>query len=149
MSNDLKTDKERQSALLPAAFFGTCPRCDARTIFGPVLRSNPASFNEKCNHCDLDYSSFNVGDGPAAFLTFFMGGLIVTLALTLELSLYPPFWVHVILWVPLTIILTILSLRIAKGALLILEYRNKAKEVVVDDVKEGDRDNHMKGSDDA
>lgn len=124
-----------QSALLPAAFFGNCPRCNAPSMFEGALLGGGANFASQCNVCGLDYDGFNVGDGPAAFLTFMMGALIVTLALSLELSLHPPFWVHIILWVPLTAILTILSLRIAKGALLILEYRNNAKEAVASDVK--------------
>ena len=135
MSVETHRDKKGQLALLPAALFGACPQCGVHSIFGKIFHSNPASFMPKCKNCDLDYSSFNVGDGPAAFLTFIMGALIVTLALTVELSFYPPFWVHILLWVPITIIMTIMSLRIAKGALLILEYRNKAKEAVSDDVK--------------
>ena len=46
-----------------------------------------------------------MGDGPAAFLTLLVGGLVVGLALWLELSAAPPFWVHVLLWVPLTVVL--------------------------------------------
>jgi uncharacterized protein (DUF983 family) len=40
----------------------------------------------------------------------------------------PPFWVHILLWVPLTAGLVLGLLRIAKGALLVLEYRNAARE---------------------
>ncbi len=136
MNDSIDPDiKERQS-LIAAAFFGNCPSCAERTLFDGVMIGGGANFAPKCTHCDLDYDAFNVGDGPAAFITFLMGALIVTLALTLELSLQPPFYVHVLLWVPLTIVMTILSLRVAKGALITLEYRNKAKEAVSADVKE-------------
>jgi uncharacterized protein (DUF983 family) len=40
----------------------------------------------------------------------------------------PPFWVHVLIWVPVTSLMVLFSLRIAKGALLIAEHRNKARE---------------------
>lgn len=129
-----------ETKLLAAAFLGLCPRCGQRTIFAQDLRSNPAKFMPQCDHCGLNYDEFNVGDGPAAFLTFFIGAMIVTLALTLELSVRPPFWVHVILWVPITILGTILSLRIAKAALLILEYRNRAKEAGAADIEGGVKD---------
>jgi uncharacterized protein (DUF983 family) len=40
--------------------------------------------------------------------------------------------VHVILWVSLTALMVVGSLRVAKGALLIAEHRNRAKEGQVD-----------------
>ena len=102
---------------------GLCPRCGARSLYKGL-----ASFAPKCRACGLDYSSFNVGDGPAAFLIFGVGGLITALAIALELSAEPPFWVHILLWLPLTALAVIGSLRTAKGLLLALEYRHRARE---------------------
>jgi len=87
-----------------------------------------ASFAPKCRACGLDYAAFNVGDGPAAFLILVVGALITTLAILLELGASPPFWVHILLWVPLTTVAVIGSLRVAKGLLLALEYRQNARE---------------------
>lgn len=105
------------------ALRGLCPRCGARTLFTGL-----ATFSPSCRACGLDYSQFNVGDGPAAFLILIVGALITTLAILLELGASPPFWVHVLLWVPLTAVAVVASLRIAKGLLLALEYRQKAGE---------------------
>ena len=69
-----------------------------------------------------------VGDGPAAFLTLGIGTIVTALAIWLELAVGPPWWVHVIVWVPLTLGGVVGSLRIAKGWLLALEYRNAARE---------------------
>lgn len=85
-------------------------------------------FEPKCSSCALDLEQFNVGDGPAAFLILIVGALIVGLALTVEVMLHPPFWVHMLLWIPLTTVAVVGSLRVAKAALLILEYRNQARE---------------------
>ena len=85
-------------------------------------------FAASCRNCGLDYGQFNVGDGPAAFLTLIIGALMVAMALILELKVHPPLWLHILLWTPLTVVAVIGSLRVAKGALLILEYRNKARE---------------------
>lgn len=57
-----------------------------------------------------------------------VGGLVSLLAIIVELTYAPPFWLHLLLWAPLTLILTIGLLRIAKGLLLALEYRNAARE---------------------
>src|ERR1700752_924023 len=89
---------------------GRCPRCGAKTLFAGI-----AAFAPKCRACGLDFAAFNVGDGPAAFLILIVGGIVVALAILVELSLSPPWWVHVILWLPLTAILTIGLLRLAKG----------------------------------
>lgn len=106
-----------------AAIGGLCPRCGARTLFAGVVRFAP-----KCGDCGLDYGQFNVGDGPAAFLILIVGALITIGAVTVQLALEPPFWVHILLWVPLTLGLVLGLLRIAKSALLQLEYRNRARE---------------------
>ncbi|WP_106640301.1 DUF983 domain-containing protein [Allosphingosinicella vermicomposti] len=106
-----------------AAAKGLCPRCGAKTMFQGL-----AAFAPACRACGLDFAAFNVGDGPAAFLTLIVGALITALALGIELGVGLPLWIHVILWFPITIIAVIFSLRFAKGLLLALEYRNKARE---------------------
>ncbi|WP_176592071.1 DUF983 domain-containing protein [Sphingobium sp. EM0848] len=109
--------------LLMAAARGACPQCGAATMFvGPVR------FAPSCRACGLDLGQFNVGDGPAAFLTLIVGAVMVALALTLELKVHPPLWLHILLWTPLTVLAVVGSLRVAKAMLLILEYRNKARE---------------------
>ena len=119
------TDKPPSAAPTPlsAALGGLCPRCGAKTLFNGMLRFAPS-----CRACGLDFSTFNVGDGPAAFLTLIVGGLVTALAITVQLVFRPPFWVHVILWVPFTAIAVIALLRLAKALLLALEYRHRAAE---------------------
>jgi uncharacterized protein (DUF983 family) len=108
---------------LPAALKGLCPRCGGKTLFASLL-----GFAPRCTACGLDFAAFNVGDGPAAFLIFIVGGIVVALAIWVELAFSPPFWVHPLLWIPLTAALTIGLLRAGKGLLLILEYRREARE---------------------
>jgi uncharacterized protein (DUF983 family) len=109
--------------LVRAAIEAHCPRCGIGPLFDGWVKFAP-----RCSSCGLDLSAFNVGDGPAAFLILIVGGLVTALALMLQLSAEPPFWVHILLWVPITTALVILCLRVSKAALLILEYRNKARE---------------------
>ena len=110
-------------AIAEAALFGLCPRCGEKTLFAGTAR-----FADRCRACGLNFAQFNVGDGPAAFLTLIVGTLVVVLAIWVQLAFEPPFWVHIALWVPLTGILTLGGLRIAKAALLASEYRNRAAE---------------------
>ena len=113
----------KEPSPVQAGLRGLCPRCGNRTLFAGL-----ATFAPRCRACGLDFAAFNVGDGPAAFLIFIVGGVVVALAIAVELSRSPPWWVHVLLWLPLTAILTVGLLRIAKALLLALEYRNKARE---------------------
>lgn len=105
------------------AIRGLCPRCGARTLFGGLV-----VFAPRCRSCGLDFSAFNVGDGPAALLILIIGAVITGLAIALELGAHPPFWVHILLWLPLTTLAVIGSLRVAKALLLALEYRHEAAE---------------------
>ncbi|MBV8973280.1 MAG: DUF983 domain-containing protein [Sphingomonadaceae bacterium] len=108
--------------VLIGALLGRCPRCGAPTMFHRV-----ASFRDRCDACGLDYSSFDVGDAAAPFLIFLVGAVVVVGAIWLELAVSPPWWVHVLVWLPLTLVLTLALLRIAKGVLLALEYKNDAR----------------------
>ncbi len=115
---DLQTPGTMQVALR-----GLCPRCGATGLFGGAI-----SFSATCKTCALDFQAFNVGDGAAAFLILIIGAIVAVGAVTLQLAAEPPFWVHILIWVPFTLALTLAALRFAKAALLGLEYRNQARE---------------------
>ena len=84
-------------------------------------------FAESCRACELDFSSFNVGDGPAAFLILIIGAILVPAALVTDGMFSPPWWVHLI-WIPIGIGLTVFGLRWAKSLLLTQEYVHRARE---------------------
>lgn len=105
------------------ALHGACPRCGARTLFASFV-----AFAPRCGACGLDFSAFNVGDGPVVFLTLGIGAIVTILAISVELNFAPGVVVHALLWIPLTLALVVLALRFAKGLLLALEYRNAARE---------------------
>ncbi len=110
-------------AIAEVALKGLCPRCGR-----PLLFAGWVKFADHCSGCGLDFTRFNVGDGPAAFLTLILGALVVAGAITLELTLHPPLWLHMLIWIPVTAAGVIWSLRVAKAALLAAEYRNAARE---------------------
>lgn len=112
-----------EPSLLQVALRGCCPRCGEGRLFASFLR-----FAARCPACGLDFAAFNVGDGPAAFLTLGIGAMVTVLAVAVELAYEPPCWLHAVLWLPLTIGSVVLALRVTKAALLALEYRNAARE---------------------
>ena len=104
---------------------GNCPRCGAHSLFAGVVKFAP-----RCRACGLDYDSFNVGDGPAAFLILIVGAIVTVGALTLDAAVEPPWWVH-LLWVPVTAALTIGGLRLGKAWLIAQEYRHRGEGRIV------------------
>ncbi|MBS0474807.1 MAG: DUF983 domain-containing protein [Proteobacteria bacterium] len=129
MADDKVTSKG-QPGFGQAALFGLCPQCGGKTLFSGLTQFAP-----RCRVCGLDFASFNVGDGPAAFLTTIIGALVVVLAVIVEFKFEPPWWVHVLLWAPLIVAATIWGLRVSKAALLCSEYRRKAGEATGRDLR--------------
>ena len=112
-----------EPSIVQVGLRSVCPRCGAKTLYVGMIKFAP-----RCTACGLDFDAFNVGDGPAAFLTLIIGTLICIAAITFELSVHPPIWLHILLWPPITLLAVIASLRVAKGMLLASEYRNHAHE---------------------
>lgn len=96
-----------------------CPRCGEGRLFAGVLKLAP-----KCEACGLDYKPFDQGDGPAGLVVFVVGFLAVGGALMLEFSVHPPYWVHFVVWPPVTIGLSILFLRPLKAWMVAQQYRH-------------------------
>ena len=78
-----------------------------------------------CPSCGLDLSAEDAGDGPAVFVIFFLGLIVVALAAIVELKFGPPLWLHMMLWGPLILGGAILLLRPFKAGLIALQYRHK------------------------
>ncbi len=100
-----------------------CPRCGKGRVYKAYL-----VFAERCTVCGLDFRFADAGDGPAVFVILIAGAFIVTCALIVEVNFSPPYWLHAILWLPLTIGLCLGLLPLLKATLFALQYRNQAGE---------------------
>ncbi len=106
-----------------AGFRGRCPRCGEGRLFDGYIAVKPS-----CGVCGLDYSFADSADGPAVFVMLIIGFIVVGLALWMEVNYGPPLWVHLVLWIPLTLILCLPTLRWLKGIMIALQYSNRAAE---------------------
>ncbi len=97
-----------------------CPRCGEGSLFQGFLTVRPA-----CERCGLDLAKVDSGDGPAVFIIMIAGFVVVGLALWTEVRFEPPIWVHMLLWFPLILILSLGMLRPFKATLIALQYRHK------------------------
>jgi uncharacterized protein (DUF983 family) len=100
-----------------------CPRCGRGKLFVGFLTPAPS-----CTVCGLDYAFANSGDGPAVFIIFVVGFIVVGLAATVEAIAHPPPFVHLILWIPAVIILSLALLRPFKATMIALQFRHDAAE---------------------
>ncbi len=104
-----------------------CPRCGEGRVFSGFL-----DIRSRCSVCGLDLTKVDTGDGPAVFIIMIVGFIVVGLALWTEITFEPPYWVHLVLWLPAILILSFGLLRPFKATLLALQYKHKAAEGTLD-----------------
>ncbi len=109
-------------------FAGRCPRCGEGSLFNGFLTVRPS-----CAQCELDLAFADSGDGPAVFVTLLAGFVVMGLGLWTMLKFEPPFWLFLIIFVPLTLIVCLGMLRPLKGLLVALQYSNKAEQGQLED----------------
>ena len=100
-----------------------CPACGKGRLF-----TNYLSVNESCTSCKTPLSSFRVDDAPAYFTIFIVGHLIIPGVFFLERYYAPESWIHMSLWIPLTLFLTLFLLPRIKGVILGLHWMLKIEE---------------------
>lgn len=98
-----------------------CPRCGVGPLFGGLL-----AVADRCTACGLDLKAADSGDGPAVFVIFLVGPIVVGLAFWVEFTFAPPYWVHMVLWGPAILAGSLALLRPFKATLIALQYRHSA-----------------------
>lgn len=100
---------------------GKCPRCGRGKLFAGYLK-----VARECNSCGLSFSFADAGDGAAWFVMLVAGGAAVGLALWVELTWQPSYWVHALVAIPAAVISPVVLLRPTKGILLCQQYKTEA-----------------------
>ncbi len=88
-----------------------CPACGVTRLFTGYLSVAPI-----CANCAAPLGLARADDAPPYFTIFIVGHLIVGSMLLVERAWQPPLWLDAAIWVPLTLVLTLLLLRPIKGA---------------------------------
>lgn len=108
---------DSESISLSAVAKHRCPACGEGALYNGLLRLNTA-----CPKCGLDLSGSDAGDGPAFFAITIVGFVVTFLAAYVENHYQPSYWIHIALWLPLTVILCLYLLRIVKSYLVHLKH---------------------------
>jgi len=96
-----------------------CPACGAGGMFARFLKVRDA-----CASCNEALYHHRADDAPPYFTIFIVGHLIVPPLMWLERAAQPAIWLHMALWLPLTVVLTLWLLPIVKGAVVGLQWAN-------------------------
>ncbi|MHA1524102.1 MAG: DUF983 domain-containing protein [Alphaproteobacteria bacterium] len=110
----------RHPSPILAAMAARCPQCAKGKLFSGFLEVAP-----RCSNCQVDLSTFDAGDGPVAFIVAIVGFIVLGLALAVELSYQPSYWVHAALWLPLATALPLAMMRPFKGFFIGLRCRHE------------------------
>ncbi len=98
-------------------FIGRCPNCGKGHLFGKFLK--PVA---NCKVCGEDYTHQRADDAPPYFTMVIVGHLLVPVLLAVQLTSHLTVAQHLMIWLPLTGILTVGLLQPVKGAIIALQW---------------------------
>ncbi|MFA7276354.1 MAG: DUF983 domain-containing protein [Pseudobdellovibrionaceae bacterium] len=100
-----------------------CPRCRQGALYDPGLLN--LTLRDTCASCGLDLKKNDSADGPAVFLIFILGALLVPAALVTDALFSPPLWFHAVFWGALALGITVGSLKSIKAVVITIQYRHR------------------------
>lgn len=110
-----------------AALHASCPRCGNGRLFDGLTKPKT-----QCSSCGLDYSFIDAGDGPAIFVILLVDFLVVGLAIWVEINYQPSIWLHLLVFAPLAVALSLWLMRTLKAWMIAMQYKHNASEGAID-----------------
>ncbi|GGB58757.1 hypothetical protein GCM10011316_33550 [Roseibium aquae] len=96
---------------------GKCPACGQGKLFDGFLATRHA-----CEACGEAFHHHRADDAPPYFTITIVGHIIIPALLAVEVLWRPALWIHMTIWIPLTILLAFAFMRPVKGALVALQW---------------------------
>lgn len=106
--------------LWPSLFRGIrsrCPSCGSGPLFRRFLK-----VDDRCPACGEDLHHHRADDMPAYIVITIVGHIVVPLAFAVETAYRPDYIVHLLLWLPLLVGLSLFLLQPVKGAIVGLQW---------------------------
>lgn len=114
---------ERLPSPFAAGLRSRCPRCGEGHLYRGFLK--PV---ERCASCGADLAFAASTEGPAVFIILIVGCVILGAAAIVENLDHPAPFVHLLLWLPATVILSLALLRPFKATMIALQYQRMHHE---------------------
>ena len=96
---------------------GKCPACGSDGLFARYLK-----VADKCETCGVVLAGHQADDAPPYFTFFIVGHTVIPIALIVERTYQAPLIVHAMMFSVLSVIITLISLPMAKGAVVGLQW---------------------------
>ncbi|MGU3494247.1 DUF983 domain-containing protein [Xanthobacteraceae bacterium A53D] len=113
---ETRRHREVKPAMLRGAR-GRCPHCGSGRMFNRYLK-----VADHCSSCGEAFYHHRADDAPPYVTILIVGHIVVPLLVMVEEAMRPDPWVHIALWVPLTLVLSLALLPVTKGALVGLQW---------------------------
>lgn len=115
-SEGTRTPRDVWRAML-RGFGLRCPNCGKGHLFRKFLK-----VADECPACGEDLHHHRADDAPAYFTIVIVGHVVVGGVLWLERAYAPADWVHALIWLPVTLLMSLWLLPRVKGALVGLQW---------------------------
>jgi uncharacterized protein (DUF983 family) len=100
-------------------FFGRCPKCGEGKLFGSFVK--PV---DTCAVCGEELHHHRADDFPAYLNILIVGHLIVGGFTLTEVMTSWPGWVHLAIWIPLMLLMSVVLMQPLKGAVIGFQWAN-------------------------
>ena len=119
--NQQTVDWGREKRSIAAAIWkgtkGKCPSCGKAPLFDNWLKVTP-----QCQICDEELHHERAQDFPPYITISIVGHIIVTLVLVVEANTNWSMVTHMLIWLPLTILLSLVLMQPVKGGVVGLQW---------------------------
>lgn len=116
MANGMAEETTTSTALMRGAL-SRCPACGEGLLFRRFLK-----VKDSCDCCGEELHHHRADDMPAYIVMSIVGHIVIGLLLWVETSFAPSLWIHIALWVPLTIGLSLVLLPPVKGSIVAIQW---------------------------
>ncbi|MFC0243359.1 DUF983 domain-containing protein [Rhodopseudomonas telluris] len=96
---------------------GRCPRCGEGKLFRAFLKTA-----DHCTHCGQDFTGHRADDLPAYLVIVIVGHIVVPIALSVETNFAPAVALQLAIYLPITLLSSLLLLQPVKGAVVGLQW---------------------------
>jgi uncharacterized protein (DUF983 family) len=96
---------------------GRCPRCGEGKLFRAFLK-----VDDRCSVCGLDFTPHRADDLPAYLVIVIVGHIVVPMILWIETDYSPSVPLQLAIYLPFTLILSLLLLQPVKGAVVAIQW---------------------------
>jgi len=93
-------------------FFCKCPHCGEGRMFRAFLK-----VADQCPACGEELHHHRADDFPAYLVIVIVGHILVPIVLAVETAFAPSYWLHLVLWLPAVLVMTLGLLQPVKGAI--------------------------------